>query len=94
MVQPHSGGWRDNCPRHHQLTAETTSEEDSIEWLDFGTEDDAPVGGTITGTVVTPDGSSVPRATIIAQTTDNLLRKETRSYQVRRFLQPQQAPQR
>ena len=55
------------------LTAETTSEEDSIEWLDFGTEEDAPAGGTITGTVVTPDGSSVPRATIIAQTTDYLL---------------------
>ena len=55
------------------LTAETTSEEDSIEWLDFGTDEDAPAGGTITGTVVTPDGSSVPRATIIAHTTDYLL---------------------
>ena len=67
------GGWRDNC-LHISPTAETTSEEDSIKWLDFGTEDDAPVGGTITGTVVTPDGSPA-RAKIYAQTTDNLLLK-------------------
>ncbi|MBT7852487.1 MAG: hypothetical protein HN675_04145, partial [Opitutae bacterium] len=55
------------------LTAETSSEEDALEFLDFGDAEDAPVGGTISGTVKTPDGSAVPRAKIIAHTTDYLM---------------------